>query len=154
AGVTAALAATLSAFASCIGWAFVLAFVVVPSISDLTLACDSPRRGAGVGQRYPDLGGGEAPKRGGACLGESVSDQVDGSAKAARWGIVASLLTMGTLAFSGTLAAGALRRRNEGLRRCVLPYLELVVPATASLACAVSLLLGGAHQNVLTHPLE
>src|SRR4051794_9537292 len=41
AGLTTALAGTLSAFVACVGWPVVLAFVVVPSIADLTLMGDS-----------------------------------------------------------------------------------------------------------------
>jgi hypothetical protein len=154
AGVTAALAAALSAFASCIGWAFMLAFVIVPSIYDLTLLSESRQQGADLAERYPDLEQIEPEQRGGKVMAKVVSDQVDGGARAARWGVVASLLTMGTLAFSGTLAAGALRRRNEPLRRVALPYLEMVVPATVSLAWGLSLAVSGVRHNLLANPLE
>lgn len=155
AGLTAGLAASLSAFVCCIGWAVVLAFVIVPSIADLTLVCDSQQPAANLAARYPDLEQIEAEKRGGTMMGKIVSDQVDGSAKGVRWGVLASLLTMGTLAFSGTLAAGYLSRRNERLGCVVVPYFEITVPPAVSLSWGLWLAVSGASQGLFAaNPFE
>jgi hypothetical protein len=155
AGVTAALAATLAAFVSGIGWAVVLACVVVPSISDLTLVTSSKQPAVDLAERYPDLHDVEPEERGGAFMAKIVSDQVDGSAKAATLGILASFLTMGTLAFAGTLAAGALRRRNEPLTRVILPYFEITGPMAVSLFSGLTVAATAVYGTLLReNPLD
>jgi hypothetical protein len=155
AGVSAALAATLAAFVSGLGWAVVLACVVVPSISDLTLVSTSKQPAVDLAESYPDLRDVEPDERGGAFMAKIVSDQVDGSSKAATLGIVASFLTMGTLAFTGTLAAGALRRRNESWKRVILPYFEMVGPMTVSLFSGFNVVTSVVYGTLLReNPLE
>jgi hypothetical protein len=141
AGVTTGLAATLSAFASCLGWPVVLALVVVPSISDLTLLGNTVGEAAPAGhlsqplvQRYPDLAEVEAGHRGSIFVSRIISDQVAGSISGVWLGTFFALLTAGSLALSGALAAGQLLRRGDCLRAAVLPYLEITLPLTVTVA--------------------
>ncbi len=144
AGLSAALAATISAFAAGIGWPIVLAMVVAPSISDLTLL-SQPRaaeRGAtSIGEHYPDLRNVEPEKRGELLMPKIVSDQSSGSAQAVWVGVLLSGLTAGLLAMSGALAAGYLRRRGDEWRMSIAPYLEMTVPATITAAVAAAAVL-------------
>ncbi len=137
-GLTTALAGTLAAFVSCIGWPVVLALVVVPAIADLTLVCDTAagpadaRAAQPLVQRYPDLGETETGRRGGTFMAKLVSDQVSGGAHAVWVGMLLAALTAGSLALIGAVAAGHLARRGEALRRCVVPYLEMTLPTTVT----------------------
>src|SRR5262249_35113283 len=127
----------------------------VPSISDLTLATSSKQPAVDLAERYPDLHDIEPQERGGAFMAKIVSDQVDGSAKAATLGILASFLTMGTLAFARTLAAGALRRRNEPLKRVILPYFEITGPMTVSLLSGFTVVISAVYGTLLReNPLD
>jgi hypothetical protein len=139
AGLTAALAATLAALVTCVGWPVVLALVTVPSIPDLTFTCEaaaapSADAAAELARRYPELEAVEPAKRGGLLLARLVTSQAAGAASAAWLGVLGALLTAGSLALIGTLAAGSLQRRGEGLRRAVLPYLEITLPWSVTLA--------------------
>jgi hypothetical protein len=149
AGVTTALAATLSAFVSCVGFPVILALVVVPSLADLTLVCHSastPAAEAGktishasaaLAQRYADLAATEPERRGELFMSKIVSDQVSGSLSAVCVGVLVALLTAGSLALCGTFAAGFLLRRGQRLARVVVPYLEVTLPVTATLTLGV-----------------
>jgi len=141
AGLTTALASTLSSFAAGIGWAVILAMTIVPSIADLTWFGQATRQpAAGPGhaphpsavlvEHYPDLADVPADERGGRFMAKIVSDQVMGSAWGIWLGLLTALATCGTLGFCGTLAAGYLWRRGDSLRGLVLPYLELTVSST------------------------
>jgi hypothetical protein len=138
AGLTTALASTLSSLAAGIGWGAVLAMAVVPSIADLTWLGNATRTPAGVeGQaahpsgslveHYPDLADQPADERGGRFMAKIVADQVLGSAWGVWLGLVLALSTCGALGFCSTLAAGYLWRRGGSVRAVVLPYLELTV---------------------------
>jgi hypothetical protein len=145
AGLTTALAATLAAFVSCIGWPVILALVVVPSIADLTLLGDSagtPAKDSLLVRSYPDLEEVEPERRGAVFMAKVVSDQVTGSAHAAWVGMLLAALTAGALALSGVLAAGYLKRRGDSLRQAALPYLEITLPLTCALALVAGTLLG------------
>jgi hypothetical protein len=145
AGITTALASTLSSFAAGIGWAVILAMTVVPSIADLTWFGDATRRPAAAQgplahpsavlvEHYPDLADLPADDRGGRFMSKVVADQVTGSAWGVWLGLLLSLATVGGVGFCSTLAAGYLRRRGGSLRTIAVPYLELTV--------STSLLLG------------
>ncbi len=147
AGLTAALACTLAAFASCIGWAVVLALVVVPSISDLTLLGDSVQVKAGVHpskplvEHYPDLKSVEPDQRGAKFMPKIVSDQVSGGLQSVWIGMLMALLTAGSLAMCGTLAAGHLMRRGGNWKRMIWPYFEITMPLTVAIGLFGALLL-------------
>lgn len=149
AGLSAALACTLSAFATCIGWLVVLAMVVVPSISDLTLLSESVRSPAGkhpsqeLAARYPDLKSVEPDERGAKFMPKIVSDQVSGGIQSVWVGLLMALLTAGSLAMCGTLAAGYLMRRGGGFPRLIMPYLEITVPLTVTVAIGAATALSG-----------
>jgi hypothetical protein len=152
AGLSAALAATVSAFVSGVGWAIVLAMVVVPSISDLTILGDAPASERGVqaiADRYPDLRHVEPPKRGQLLMAKIISDQCNGGAQAVGTGILLSGLTIGTLAMSGALAAGYLRRRGESWRTAIAPYLEMTLPTTVTVAMVAAAVLTPAWSVLL-----
>jgi hypothetical protein len=140
AGLTTALAGTLMAFVSALGSAVVLALVVVPSISDLTLmgeAASGPAPGRpapSLVQSYPDLEQVEPAQRGGAFMAKIVSDQVAGSITSVWLGMLLTAVVVGPLALGGTLAAGYLWRRGGSARGAVLPYLEITLPVAATLA--------------------
>jgi hypothetical protein len=143
AGLTTALAATLAAFVSCVGWPVVLALVVVPSIADLTLLGEVAEQptpadaAAPLLERYPDLDQTEPKQRGGVFTAKVVSDQVAGSMHAVWVGVLLAALSAGSLALSGSLAAGYLWRRGDSLRLAALPYLEITVPLTVTLSLVV-----------------
>jgi hypothetical protein len=118
----------------------------VPSIADLTLMGDSIRAPiAGVSteppvhpsqrlvERYPELAQVPADERGGVFMAKIVAGQVAGSAQAVWIGMLLALLTAGSLALGGTLAAGYLWRRGDGFRGALLPYLEMTLPPTVTL---------------------
>jgi hypothetical protein len=155
AGITAALAGTLAALVSGFGWLVVLAMVVVPSISDLTLLGDAVRpAGAAhpsevLAKRYPDLRAIEPDRRGAKVMPKIVTDQVAGSAAATWIAAVLALLTAGTLALGGTLAAGYLRRRGGALRRAVLPYFELTLPSTVTAGLLVGSVFSAVWKELL-----
>jgi hypothetical protein len=141
AGLTTALASTLSSLAAGIGWAAILAMTVVPSIADFTWFSDATRLPAGVeGQRahpseslvkhYPDLADQPAAQRGERFMAKIVADQVVGSAWGVWLGLGIALSTCGALGFCSTLAAGYLWRRGGSTRAIVLPYLELTVSSS------------------------
>jgi hypothetical protein len=143
AGITSGLASTLASLAAGLGWAVVLAMTVVPSINDLTVLSDSVRMPVKSAVEdhpsdklvaaYPDLQATAPEERGGSFFAKIVADQVVGSAFAVWLGIGIALGSCGLLALCGTLAAGYLVRRGDGLRAIVLPYLEL------TLSCSVLL---------------
>ena len=147
AGVSAALACTLAAFVTCIGWAVVLACVVVPSIADLTLLGDSVHAAAGnhpsqaLAARYPDLQAVQPDQRGAKFMPKIVSDQVSGGVQSVWIGVLMALLSAGSLALSGTLAAGYLMRRGGGWPRMIWQYLEMTAPMTVAVGLAGALLL-------------
>ncbi|MDB5311009.1 MAG: hypothetical protein JWO38_5211 [Gemmataceae bacterium] len=140
AGLTTALTGTLAAYAVGIGWAVVLATVVVPSIWDLTLFGDStkaPAEAAGkpsdvLAERYPDLKEQPADERGGKFFAKIVADQVVGSAYGVWLGVGLSLATVGLLGFCGTLAGGWLLRRGGSCRSIAVPYFELTVSTSVA----------------------
>jgi hypothetical protein len=146
AGLSAALAATISAFAFGVGWPIVLATVVVPSIADLTLLSE-PKQS--ISEQYPDLRQVEPERRERLLMPKIVSDQSSGSAQAVIVGVLLSGLTAGFLAMSGALAAGYLRRRGEDWRMNIAPYLELTVPATVTAAVVASAILTPAWSVLL-----
>src|SRR5262249_10637602 len=125
------------------GLPVVLALVVVPGLSDLTLVCDSVRTPAAgkvaahpsepLAHRYPDLQAVEPDRRGSQVMPQIGSDQVGGSAHAVWAGMLMAVLTAGTLTLSGTLAAGYLLRRRQAV---LVPYLEITLSVTATLALA------------------
>jgi hypothetical protein len=153
-GLAAAMACTLSSFVTCIGWAVVLALVVVPSISDLTLLSDSVRAPAptaaglpidhpanALSARYPDLERVKPDERGQKFMPKIVSDQVSGGFHSVWVGMLVALLTAGSLAMSGTLAAGYLMRRADGFARSIVPYLEITMPLTVAIALVFAIVL-------------
>ncbi len=154
AGLTTALACTLAAFVTCIGWPVVLALVVVPSISDLTLLGDSVRvptpaapglkadhPSQKLAAQYPDLERVEPNERGQKLMPKIVSDQVAGGAHSIWAGMLVSLLTAGSLALCGTIAAGYLMRRAGGFSRSIVPYLEITLPLTTAIALVMAVAL-------------
>ena len=132
AGLSAGLAATLAAFVSCFGWSAVLAWVVVPSIADLTLATDTAPASRSLVEHYPDLAKVEPGRRGGIVMAKIVADQVSGATKAVWAAVLLSALTAGLLAMAGTLAAGYLRRQGARLQDLLFPYLELTIPTAVT----------------------
>jgi hypothetical protein len=140
AGVSAAVAATLSAFAAGIGFPVVLALVVVPSIADLTTLSESKAAEAAA-KRYPDLNQVEPAKRGEKLMPKIVADQIAGGANAVWVGLLIAGLTAGSHTLVGAFAAGYLRRRGETVRTGILPYVELTLPPTLTLALVVSTVL-------------
>jgi hypothetical protein len=141
AGLTTALASTLSSFAAGIGWAVILALTVVPSIADLTWFGNATQKPgviegpaghptAVLVEHYPDLADLPADERGGRFMAKIVSDQVMGSAWGVWLGLLAALGTCGALGFCSTLAAGYLWRRDQAFGAAVLPYLELTVSSS------------------------
>src|SRR5262245_57695695 len=141
AGLSASLAATLAALVSCVGWPVVLALVVVPSISDLTLVCDaaatpSPDAAAEFTRRYPQLGAVDANQRGDLLMARIVTAQATGASTAVWLATVGSLLSAGVLALIGTLAAGYLSRQVKGFRARTIAYLELTLPFATTMAMA------------------
>ena len=148
AGLTTALASTLSSFAGGIGWAVILALTVVPSIADLTWWGDATRKPAAVEgplahpsavlvEHYSDLAELPPDERGGRFMAKVVADQVIGSAWGVWLGLLLSLASVGTLGFCSTLAAGYLGRRGGSLRAIALPYLELTVSTSLLLGLAL-----------------
>jgi hypothetical protein len=154
-GLTTALAGTLTALMTCIGWPVVLALVVVPAISDLTLLSDSAAGPDVTGsaqqlvQRYPDLEGTEPARRGSTFMAKLVSDQITGGAQAIWVGVLLAALTAGALALSGALAAGHLRRRGDAPRRCIVPYLEMTLPLSVTLGLIAATALTPAWRTLL-----
>ncbi len=144
AGLSAALAGTISAFVAGIGWPIMLAMVVVPSISDLTLlsGANPPAHGVtSIGKQYPDLQHVGPEKQGQLLMPKIVSDQSSGSAQAVWIGMLLSGLTVGLLAMLGALAAGHLGRRGDNWRMSIAPYLEMTVPATVTAAMVAAAIL-------------
>jgi hypothetical protein len=148
AGVSAAVAATLSAFAAGIGWPVVLALVVVPSIADLTTLSE-PQASEAAAQRYPDLSQVEPVKRSERLMPKIVADQIAGGANAVWVGLLIAGLTAGSHTLVGSFAAGYLRRRGETVRSGVLPYVELTLPPTLALALVASTVLTPAWQVII-----
>jgi hypothetical protein len=148
-GVSTALAGTLAAFVSCVGWPVMMAFIVVPSIADTTLVGDAFREAPAavhpsdpLAERYTDLKAVDPERRGQVFMAKITSDQVAASARAVWYGILTSFLTAGTLALCGTLAAGYLCRRGEGFYRAAVPYLELTLPPAGTLGTGILLVAG------------
>jgi hypothetical protein len=155
AGITTALAGTVTSFAAGIGWAVVIAMVVVPSLADLTLACHSIRTPApsqtektaverighpsdALVKAYPDLQEIPANDRGALLFPKIIADLAVGSFSGAWLGISFALGTCGLLGLCGTLVGGRLLRCGDRWHAVILPYLEVTIPVTI----AVSLLLG------------
>ncbi len=133
AGITAGLAAALTALATGGGAVLVIACVIVPSISDLTLLSGAPPAQPGadlalkMADRYPDLAAVAAEERGAVLMAKIISDQISGSARAG-WMVGAlALLGVGAPVLAGTLAGGYLRRRCYRRRVAALTYLELTL---------------------------
>ena len=155
AGITTALASTLSSFAAGIGWGVILALTVVPSIADLTWFGNATRQPAATQgplahpsavlvEHYPDLADSPPDERGGHFMAKIVSDQVIGSAWGVWLGLLLSLASVGCLGFCSTLAAGYLGRRGGSLRAVALPYLELTVSTSLLLGLSLrEVVLGG-----------
>jgi hypothetical protein len=153
AGLTTALAATLSSFAAGLGWPILLALVVVPSINDLTVVCNTVRTptlgetgetahpSQALVERYPDLERVSTDERGPMFMPKIVSDQIVGSIYGIWLGILLALLSCGGLALAGTLAAGYLLRRGDRPRAALLPYLELTLSGTGAVVMLASALL-------------
>lgn len=144
AGMTTALTSSLAAYVVSIGWAVTVATVVVPSIADLTLFGNStraPTEATGkpsdvLAERYLDLKETPADDRGAVFFAKIISDQVIGSVNGAWIGVGVSLVTVGLLGFSGTLAGGWLLRRGGPWWSIVVPYGEFTV---ATSLCAGTL---------------
>lgn len=141
AGLTAGLAATLAALVARFGGSVVLALVVVPSLADLTLATDTAKSAPALAERYPDLESVEAGQRGNLLMAKIVSDQVAGATNALWVAAILALLSAGSLAVAGTLAAGHLARQGTGWRAAVVPYLELTIPPVVTFAMLVATVL-------------
>jgi hypothetical protein len=94
-------------------------------------------------ERYPDLADVEEHDRAYYLLGKIAADMIDGAFLA----IWASLfLSFGVGALLGiyqTVIAGVLVRRRGGLRACLVPYLEMVLPDAALIAIVVLVLVRG-----------
>ncbi|AWM36003.1 hypothetical protein GobsT_62480 [Gemmata obscuriglobus] len=150
AGLSAALTATLAAYAAGIGWTATLAMVVVPAIADLTAignATRTPADGRGVPsdalvERYEDLRTVPADTRGGVFFAKVVADQVLGSASAPALGLGISLATAGVTVFCGTVAGGWMLRRGESFRATAIPYIELTGAPALALGRLVSGVVG------------
>jgi hypothetical protein len=84
--------------------------------------------------RYTDLERVEPPVRGQVLMAKVVADQSMGAAHAVWLGMLMAWLNVGMLAVGGTLAAGFLGRRGDRRRACVLPYLEMTLPLSVTLA--------------------
>jgi hypothetical protein len=152
AAVTSAMASSLAALVMGIGWAVVMAMVIVPSIADLTLVGDSLRTpgtsvqgkttghpSEGLVERYPDLGDVPENERGKIFVPKLISDQILGSAYGIWLSADFALMTYGAVVFWGTVAAGYLARRGDCFSRKVVPYLELTVSLTVT--CSAPFLL-------------
>ena len=148
AGITAGLAGTLASFAGFFGWIMAIAFVVVPSIYDLSLVCDAttPPPGAGVQspqdvfvERHPDLKDVAPGERNKAMFARLISDLTVGAARAVWVGLLEAACLCGTVALFGTLIAGYLRRRSDGrFLPELVRYVELTVPATLAFNLVVT----------------
>ncbi len=157
AGLSAATAATLSAFAAGIGWPALLALVVVPSIPDLTLLGESPPAGKAqpLAQHYPDLRQVEPGKRGSQLTAKVVTDQSAGGLRGIWVGLLLSAVTAGSAALAGAMTAGYLRRRGDRLSSAIAPYLEVTIPLTATIALAAAVLLTPAWSVLIgDNPLD
>jgi hypothetical protein len=104
-----------------------------------------------LANRYPDLEGIEPERRGMTHMAKIVSDQVAGGMYAVWIGVLVSMLTAGTLAMCGTMAAGYLTRRGDRLRRTVVPYLEVTLPLTASAGLLAGAALSPVWDSLLGH---
>ena len=143
AGLTTGLSGTLATFATGLGWAVVLAMVVVPSISDVSKLGDSVHGSSvettehpskALVATYPDLEGVEPEQRGSAIFSKIMADQVVGSFWGVTLGLLLAVASSGMLGLCGTLAGGYLVRRGDSFRSIVLPYLELTVSWSMMLA--------------------
>jgi hypothetical protein len=150
AGLTTALTSSLAAYVFSIGWAVTLALVVVPSISDLTLLGTSTRTPVSpaaapsdpLAERYPDLQGIPADKRGLHFFAKIMSDQVVGSAYGTWLGIGLALSSVGLLGFCGTIAGGWLLRRGGSSLSIVIGYFELTVSISLAFGRLISIPFG------------
>ena len=150
AGLASGLVAAVSAFTLSVGWAVLLALMVVPHVADL-YALEAatqrvPQKGEElselVAHRYPDLLTEPPEKRVGIYVARIIAQQVSAAELALLAGVVGCMVFYSGAGIAQALAAGYVRRAGFGFWQSCLYYTELCVPIHLVLGSAALALTG------------